>query len=88
MIELDLMRTFSIMGSDVSLFSSETAYGWQTCAEISSNFADKVIHNYHYLGDMFINIETAILAWQELNNRLLTQAEITEVTSLYNELLK
>lgn len=62
---------YYIQDSAVELFSSETAYGWKTIAEVSKT--------YHYLDDELINIETAINLWQYLNNRLLSQEEIQKV---------
>lgn len=64
----DNSTRFSILGEDLHLFSSNTSYGWQTVAEFHSN--------YYYLGDQYINVETAINCWQEINGFQLTAEEI------------
>lgn len=80
MVIVDRMTTFNILGADVALFSSETIYGWQTCAEVENE--------YHYLGDKYISIETAINCWQDLHGRMLTQEEINEVMESNDLILK
>lgn len=71
MIDLNHTKRFHILGQEVDLFASETAYGWQSIAEIN-----KV---YYHLGNVLINIETAILAWQDVNHKILDKDEIESV---------
>lgn len=51
----------------IELYSSETAYGWKTVAEIAKK--------YHYLDNEVLSLETAINVWQSLNGRKLTHEE-------------
>lgn len=62
---------YLIKDDAVELYSSETAYGWQTVGII-----DDVIYQ---MGDDIINIETAINCFQEVYGVTLTQEEIQQV---------
>jgi len=62
---------FTIMGKEINLISSETAYGRSTVAEINGQ--------YHYLDQELPTIASAIFAWQEINNRDLTNEELHQV---------
>jgi hypothetical protein len=62
---------FTILGEEINLISSETAYGRSTVAEINDQ--------YHYLDNELPTISAAIFAWQELNNRDLTNEELHQV---------
>lgn len=68
MTVLDHCENYVINGTDISLVTNETAYGWQTVAEVNGD--------YHYLGDELCNIETAVALWQDLNGRLLSVQEL------------
>lgn len=63
--------TFKIMGNDINLFSEELQYGKNTVAEIDGHM--------HYLGNENPTISSAIFAWQEVNNRDLTNEELRQV---------
>jgi hypothetical protein len=62
---------FTVLGEEIALISSETAYGQSTVAEINGQ--------YHYLDNELPTIASAIFAWQELNNRDLTSDELHQV---------
>jgi hypothetical protein len=62
---------FTVLGEEITLISSETAYGQSTVAEINGQ--------YHYLDNELPTIASAIFAWQELNNRDLTSDELHQV---------
>lgn len=62
---------FTVLGEEINLISSETAYGRSTVAEINGQ--------YHYLDDELPTIASAIFAWQELNNRDLTTEELHQI---------
>lgn len=62
---------FTVLGEEIALISSETAYGQSTVAEINGQ--------YHYLDNELPTIASAIFAWQELNNRDLTSEELHQV---------
>lgn len=59
--------TFKILEQDVNLVFSDTDYGYNTIVEI--------MDKYYYLGNSQPNIYTAILAWQKVFNRTLTEEE-------------
>lgn len=63
--------TFTVLGEEIGLISSETAYGRSTVAEIDDQF--------YYLDGELPTVASAIMAWQELNNRDLTNEEIIQV---------
>ncbi len=63
--------SFVVLGDTISLISDETSHGRNTVAEINDH--------YHYLGDEFPSIATAIFAWQEVNGRDLTNEELRQV---------
>lgn len=62
--------SFVVLGQEVNLISDDTDYGRNTIAEI--------LDNYYYLGDEYPNIATAIITWQEINNRELTIDEMQQ----------
>lgn len=62
---------FTILGEEIALYSSETAYGQSTVAEINGN--------YHYLDNELPTIASAIFAWQEFYNRDLSNEELQQV---------
>lgn len=86
-VVVDYMTKFNILGVQVALFSSETSYGWQTCAEVEMSYTEPGINysivdaTFHYLGNSYITLETAINVWQDLHRRILTQEEIVKVMS-------
>lgn len=65
--------SFMVMGEEIALISSETAYGRSTVAEINGH--------YHYLDDELPSIASAIFAWQEIYNRDLTTDELHQIMS-------
>lgn len=63
--------SFNILGQEINLISDETDYGRNTVAEINNS--------YHYLGDELPSIVGAVVAWQEVNGRDLTDEEMNQV---------
>lgn len=63
--------TFIILGEEINLISSETAYGRSTIAEINDE--------YHYLDNELPSIAAAVFAWQELNDRDLSNEKLSQV---------
>jgi len=64
-------QTFIIMGQTITLISDECAHGLNTVADMGDF--------NHYMGNEYPTISTAIFAWQEVNNRLLTSQELRQV---------
>lgn len=64
-------KTFVVMGQEIYLYSEELASGINTVAEINGY--------YHHLGNEYPTISSAIFAWQEANNRDLTNEELRQV---------
>lgn len=71
MIEYKSYVTFTVMGQVINLISDELDLGRNTIAEINDN--------YHYMGDEYPTVSTAIFAWQEVNGRDLTNEELSQV---------
>lgn len=71
MIVVDTTLKYKIQGTEISLFNSETAYGFHTCAEVKDE--------YYYLGDVSLLIETAVNCWQYINGRMLSSEELHEI---------
>jgi hypothetical protein len=63
--------TFQVMGQEINLYSEELEYGRSTVAEMGNY--------YHYLGDEIPGIAAAIYAWQEANNRELSNEELRQI---------
>lgn len=63
--------TFTVLGEEIHLISDELDHGRNTVAEIKNR--------YHYLGNEYPTISTAIFAWQETNGRDLTSEELRQV---------
>ena len=63
--------TFSVLDTKVLLFSETLETGINTVAEIGQRL--------HYLGHEQPTIAAAILAWQEVNGRELTDEEFKKV---------
>lgn len=63
--------TFIVLGQSITLISDECAHGLNTVADMG----DFV----HYMGDEYPTISTAIFAYQEIHDRLLTSEEIRQV---------
>lgn len=69
---VDTTTIYSVMGTEIALFDSDTAYGVHTCAEVQDD--------YYYFGNTSgVSIETAVDCWQYINGRSLSKAELTEV---------
>ncbi len=62
---------YTILGEEVLLISDETSYGRNTIAEIDDA--------YYYLGSEPLSIGTAIIAWQDYYDKLLTDEEFHKV---------
>lgn len=62
---------FIIMNDKVNIISDETDYGRSTVAEINNQ--------YYYLGDDSASLAAAILAWQDIKGRELTNDELSQV---------
>lgn len=67
---LNHMKVYKIRDTEVSMFSSQTSYGWHTVAEIKGH--------YYYLGDQLDNIITAIVLYEKLNNVVFTIGEVED----------
>ena len=63
--------TFIIMGQKIVLISDECAYGLNTVADMGDFF--------YPMGNEYPTISTAIFAWQESNNRFLSNEELKQV---------
>lgn len=63
--------TFQFFGQEINLISSETDCGIATVAEMPNQ--------YYYLGNERANIVSAIFAWQETNDRMLSDKELHQV---------
>jgi len=72
MIVYNNYLSFKILGQYINMFSDETDYGRRTVAEINDS--------YHYLGDVEPTIQTAILLWEKLNGKNLSEDEIIDLT--------
>lgn len=64
-------QVVNILGEEVNVISDETAYGRSTIVEIGKNF--------HYMGEEFPGVAAAIYAWQEVNDRDLTNEELQQI---------
>lgn len=62
---------YDVLGKKVNLISDEIGTGQNTVAEI-----DNV---YYYLGNETPNVLAAVLAWQELTGKDLTEDELHQV---------
>ena len=63
--------SFIVLGETINLISDETSHGLNTVAEMNDH--------YHYLGEEYPSIASAIFAWQEVNGRDLTNEELRQV---------
>lgn len=63
--------TFMVMGKKVILITEDMFHSYNTVAEIDDEF--------HYLGNEPPTIASAIFAWQEMNDRYLTEDELRQV---------
>ena len=63
--------TFNILDEDVHLFSEILDHGLNTVAEVGSRI--------HYLGKEGPTIAAAIIAWQEVNGRDLSDDELKKI---------
>jgi hypothetical protein len=64
-------RTFKFLKHPVNLYSEELSFGRNTVAELNGQF--------YYLGDEPSSLASAIFAWQEVHNRVLTVDELKEI---------
>lgn len=63
--------TFVVLGAEINLYSEMLDLGQNTVAEMGERI--------HYLGKENPNIAGAIIAWQEMNGRDLTDEELRQV---------
>jgi len=63
--------TFIVMGQSITLISDECAHGLNTVADMG----DFMFH----MGNEYPTISTAIFAWQEVNNKMLSTQELRQV---------
>jgi response regulator of citrate/malate metabolism len=63
--------TFIVMGQSITLISDECAHGLNTAADMGDFI--------YYMGNEYPTISTAIFAWQEVNNKLLSNQELRQV---------
>lgn len=63
--------TFNILGEELNIISNETDYGRSTVAELNGQF--------YYLGDEPNDLETALFAWQDMQNKILSLEEFEEI---------
>lgn len=71
MIVYDGSITYNILGSEVKFYVDMTAYGQNVVAEYNNE--------YYYWGDEIVNIELALIFWQEHNNKMLSQDEVNQI---------
>lgn len=65
--------SFKIMDSLIYLYSqNDTGYGRNTIAEVDAGY-------FHNLGSEPANITSAILAWQQINDTVLSNEELRQV---------
>ena len=62
--------TFTVLGKEINLISEELCAGRNTVAEVDNN--------YHYMGNEYPTISTAIFVWQEVNGRDLSNEELRQ----------
>lgn len=62
--------TFIVMGQPITLISDECAYGLNTIADMGDFI--------YYMGNEYPTISTAIFAWQEVNNKMLSTQELRQ----------
>lgn len=65
--------TFIILKDKINLISDETDYGRSTVAEFNDS------STFYYLGDEHPTLSAAMLIWQQVNNRDLSNEEIDKV---------
>lgn len=63
--------SFTVLGKRINIISDELQLNRNTVAEVDGK--------YHYLGSESPSVSAAILAWQDLNDRDLTNEEIKQV---------
>ena len=59
--------TYSVKNTPINLIADETAYGFHVVAELNDQ--------YYYLGERLCNLHTAVQAYQEVNDVILTTEE-------------
>jgi len=71
MQEFNNFTTYNVLGIKISIVSFETDYGINTVAEINNH--------YHYLGNVDTDVYAAILTYQDINNKFLSDEEFDKV---------
>jgi hypothetical protein len=64
-------ETYNVLGSEVNMISDETDYGINTIAEINGK--------YFYLGKENPELATAMIAWQNITNQIISLEQIDQV---------
>ncbi len=67
----DIGIVYNVMGIKISFYSEEITEGLSTVADVGGKF--------HYLWNQIPNIETAVVLWQKLNNKILDVNELNQV---------
>lgn len=62
--------TFTVLGTQINLMSEDLFTGRNTVAEMNDNF--------HFVGNEYPTISTAIFLWQEVNGRDLSNDELRQ----------
>lgn len=63
--------TFNILGEELNIISDETDYGLNTVGELSGT--------YYYLGNQPPILASAIIVWEILHDKLLSDEELTQI---------
>jgi len=63
--------SFTILEDQVNLIHSDTVYGPSTVAEINEQ--------YHYMGNELPTLATAIVAWQEIKDKDLSDEDVQKI---------
>jgi hypothetical protein len=63
--------TFLVLDQEINFISDQCYFGLNTVAEVNDKF--------YYLGSQLPNISTAIMVWQDINNKELTNEELRQV---------
>jgi len=67
----DDCNIYNILGTEIRMYSDDTAYGWNVIADINGE--------YQYLGDDLVCIELAIWIWQIKYSRVLNDSDLAKI---------
>jgi hypothetical protein len=73
-------ETFLLLGEELNLISDETDQGLNTVAELGDL--------YHYMGQEPVSLTAAVIAYQEIKGRFLTDEELDKVLADNDETAK